>query len=323
MSTLLSKTKIATILVLLLTACASQQESDTYEIGTAFKSCANCPEMIVLPAGEYLMGSPDTEDGRRDHEGPQRMIRLSNKFAVSRFEITRSQFEAFIAETSHSPANNCMVWTGARGGEQILGKNWQDPNFEQTDNDPVVCISWTDAKAYVTWLQEKTGKEYRLLTESEWEYAARGGTTTRYSFGDSADNICDFGNVPDQTAERSAGGWYWKFVNCEDGYGAQTSPVGSFKPNPFDLYDIHANVWEWVEDCYQDSFVGGPVDGSAWITEPCKGRVVRGGSLSAPIDNSRTAARYIGIGETSTRDKGDPELYSNFNLGLRIALTLE
>jgi len=114
-----------------------------------------------------------------------------------------------------------------------------------------------------------------------------------------------------------------KFVTCDDGYGAQTSPVGSYQPNPFGLYDVHGNVWEWVEDCYQDSFSGGPVDGSAWITDPCKGRVVRGGSLSAPIDNSRSAARFIGIGETRTRDKGDPELYSNFNLGMRIALTLE
>ena len=279
--------------------------------------------MVVLPPGEYLMGSPDTEADRREHEGPQRLINLTDKFAVSRFEITHRQFGAFVTDASYMPANNCMVWTGVRGGEQIPEKNWQDPNFEQSDDSPAVCISWMDAKSYVSWLANKTGKPYRLLSESEWEYAARAGTTSRYSFGDSPENICDYGNVPDRTAELSAGGWYWKFVACDDGYGAQTSPVGSYKPNAFGLYDMHANVWEWVEDCYQKSFEGGPIDGSAWITDHCTGRVVRGGSLSAPIDNSRSAARFIGIGESRNQEKGDPELYANFNLGMRIAVTLE
>lgn len=323
MTKILTKTVLITTLTLSLSACITQLQSDAEEIGSTFIDCVDCPEMVVLAPGKFLMGSPESETDRREHEGPQRLISIADKFAVSRFEITRGQFEAFINQTAYTPSNYCMVWTGIRGGEQIVGKNWQDPNFEQTDSDPVVCISWTDAKAYVAWLQKKTGKAYRLLSESEWEYAARGGTTTRYSFGDSADNICDFANVPDRAAEKNAGGWYWKFVACDDGYGATTSPVGSFKPNPFDLYDMHANVWEWVEDCYQDSFSGGPVDGTAWITDPCKARVVRGGSLSAPIDNSRSSSRFYGVGETRTKDKGDPELYSNFNLGMRIALTLK
>ena len=319
----LSNTAFLTILILVLPACSTLIQPEAHEIGSTFKDCVDCPEMVVLPAGDYLMGSPDSETDRREHEGPQRRVNLPGKFAVSKFEITHGQFAAFIAATNYVPANNCIVWTGVRGGEQVPGRNWQDPNFEQSNNNPVVCISWTDAKAFVAWLVEKTAKSYRLLTESEWEYAARAGTTSRYSFGDNADSICGYANVPDQTAERNAGGWYWKFVACDDGYGAQTSPVGTYQPNPFGLYDMHGNVWEWVEDCYQDSFSGGPVDGSAWITDPCKGRVVRGGSLSAPIDNSRSAARYIGIGETRNKDKGDPEQYANFNLGMRVALTLE
>jgi len=202
-----------TFLIMTLSSCTTYSQPDALEIGATFTDCIDCPEMVVLPPGDYLMGSPDTETDRREHEGPQRRVNIPKKFAVSTFEITREQFAAFIEATTYTPANNCMVWTGVRGGEQIPSKNWQDPNFEQTDNDPVVCVSWTDAKAYVAWLVEKTGKSYRLLTESEWEYAARAGTTSRYSFGNEIDNICDYANVPDQAAERNAGGWYWEVCN--------------------------------------------------------------------------------------------------------------
>lgn len=308
---------------LLLTACVTSSTLETHAIGSDFTDCVGCPEMVVLPPGEYKMGSPDTEKDRREHEGPQRTVKIPSKFAIARFEVTRAQFADFIAETSHVPADNCAVWSGLRGGERLKEKNWLDPNFTQTDTDPVVCISWIDAKAYVAWLQEKTGRAYRLPSESEWEYAARAGTTSRYSFGDSLDVICEFGNVPDETAKRTAGGFYWKFVECDDGYGAETSPVGTFKPNAFGLYDMHANVWEWVEDCYHNSFEGGPVDGSAWVGDDCPARVVRGGSLSAPVDNSRSAARYSGTFEGRLKEQYDPEHYSNFNLGFRVALSLE
>jgi formylglycine-generating enzyme required for sulfatase activity len=162
------------------------------------------------------------------------------------------------------------------------------------------------------------------LTEAEWEYAARAGTTTRYSFGDDEKGICKFANVPDQVAKDSVKGSAWKYTECNDGYGVQTSPVGSFAANAFGLHDMHGNVWEWTQDCYQDSFTGAPTDGSAWTLDGCQRRVVRGGSLSAPVQNSRSASRYKGVLE----GRGDPLLddsyiYHNFNLGLRVGLSLK
>ena len=143
-------------------------------------------------------------------------------------------------------------------------------------------FSWNDARAYIDWLSRRTGERYRFLSESEWEYVARAGTTTRYFFGDSEDGICRYANVPDVSAEPDSRGSNWQYVSCDDGYGVQTAPVGSYAPNAFGLYDVHGNVWEWTQDCYRDSFVGAPTDGSPWLSSECEVRVVRGGSLSAP-----------------------------------------
>ncbi len=278
--------------------------------------------MKALPAGEYLMGSAESEEGRLDHEGPQHTVTIQRPFAISKFEVTVGQYRAFIAASGHDSGNHCTVWTGKRPGETVPGKGWQDPNFPQTDAEPVVCINWRDAKAYVAWLSQHTGQSYRLLTEAEWEYAARGGTTTRYYFGDDATPICDYANVPDQSAKADIGDEVWKYAGCDDGYGFATAPVGSFKPNPFGLYDMHGNVWEWTEDCYHPNFIDAPTDGSAWISEPCKAHVVKGASLSAPIRHSRSASRYLGIVEIPDAPPDDGESYHNFNLGLRIARDL-
>jgi formylglycine-generating enzyme required for sulfatase activity len=316
----------AAALLLSLSSLVAADTTGQYIPGHEFKDCEDCPQMVVVPAGSFAMGSPDTAnvEKRLDHEGPQHEVTIPEAFAIGKFEVTRGQYAYFVRESGHVSANYCDVWTGVRGGEPVRGKSWEDPNFAQTDEHPVVCISWNDARAYVGWLAEETDKPYRLLSEAEWEYATRAGTTTQYSFGDSPKEICSYGNVPDRTAEKTAGGWYWKFVECDDGYGAETAPVGSFLPNAFGLHDVHGNVWEWVQDCYHDSFEGAPVDGSAWMKDECSGHVVRGGSLSAPVYAHRSAFRFQGNRETrSDKELDTTAEFSNFNLGLRVGRSLD
>lgn len=294
------------------------------EPGTVFQDCGYCPEMIVIPAGQFVMGSPDSEEGRLKNEGPQHQVTISSPIAVSRYEVTRGEYRQFVKETGHVSGNNCVVWNGVKGGEPVQGKSWEDPNYEQTDDHPVACISWNDSSAYIDWLGTKTGKGYRFLTEAEWEYAARAGSDTRYFYGDNEEELCKYANVPDKSAKENGGGDYWKYLSCDDGYGAQSSPVGSYIPNAFGLYDVHANVWEWVQDCYRNNFNGASTDGSAWTSGDCATRVVRGGSLSAPAPLSRSAVRFMG--ELELRGEVDKPMgadFHNFNLGLRVARPLE
>ena len=318
--------KVLIFLQLMVLAVAPESDYGQTGIGTPgsnFRDCAGCPEMIVVPAGRFLMGSPDSEAGRLDHEGPQRLVTIAKPIAVSRFEITRGQYARFVVETGHDSGDACVVWTGVDGGEVVEGRNWLDPNFPQADDHPAVCISWNDARAYIDWLSRKTSQPYRFLSESEWEYMARAGSTTRFFFGDDEAGICGYANVPDVSAKPDSRGSNWQYVNCDDGYGAQTAPVGSYAPNAFGLYDVHGNVWEWVEDCYHNSFAGAPTDGTPWISGECEARVVRGGSLSAPAYLSRSAVRFFGalefLDESAKETLGE---FRNFNLGLRIARDL-
>ncbi len=303
---------------------AGSGHPDPGEPGSIFRDCADCPEMTVVPPGVFFMGSPDSEAGRMDHEGPQRLVTISRAIAVSRFEVTVGQYARFVQETGHDSGNACVVWTGVEGGEVVTGKNWLDPNFFQAEDQPVVCISWNDASAYIDWLGRRTGERYRFLSESEWEYMARAGTTTRYFFGDSEEEICRYANVPDVSAEPDSRGSNWQYVSCDDGYGVQTAPVGSYAPNAFGMYDMHGNVWEWTQDCYRDSFDGAPTDGSPWLSSECEVRVVRGGSLSAPAYLSRSAVRFFGalefLDESAKETLGE---FRNFNLGLRVARDVE
>jgi len=295
---------VISAMVVAFNVSAAEAAKNKTRPGATFHDCVDCPEMIVIPAGSALIGSAESEVGRLPNEGPLHDVKIAKPFAISKFEVTRGEYALFVRETGHVSGNRCVVWTGARGGEAVDGKSWQDPNFAQNDDHPVVCISWNDANDYVSWLRKKAGRPYRLLSEAEWEYAARAGTTTRYSFGDDAKDICKYANVPDVTAKDSVRGSPWLYTDCVDGYGVQTSPVGTFAANAFGLHDMHGNVWEWTQDCYQDSFTGAPADGSARTEPSCKRHVVRGGSLSAPIQNSRSASRYKGVLE----GRGDEKL---------------
>jgi formylglycine-generating enzyme required for sulfatase activity len=285
----------------------------------SFRECDNCPEMIVVTSGSFTMGSPSNETGRESDEGPQHSVTYSRAFAVGKFEVTVDQFAVFVSDTGYDAGSKC--WTGDdedRSRKERSGRSWRNPGFSQSGSHPVTCINWNDAKAYVAWLSRKTGKAYRLLTEAEWEYAARAGTGSRYSFGDSESDLCRNGNGADQTAKMAM---IWgnlrpsyesilPFLSCEDGY-AYTAPIGSFLANGFGLHDMHGNVLEWVEDCYRDDYVDAPADGSASVNGDCGLRIQRGGKWFAKPNLVRSASRSASL--LSTRSDV---------LGFRVARTL-
>ena len=229
--------------------------------GRVFRDCPDvCPEMVVVPSGSFTMGSPESEKNRDSNEGPQQGVTIARSFAVGKFEVTFAEWDACVSAggCSHRP-------------ETEWGRGKQ----------PVMRVSWYDTQQYVGWLSRHTGKTYRLLTEAEWEYAARAWTTTRYAFGDT---------ISKSQAQFSEGTW---------GSAGKTVAVGSFRPNAFGLYDMHGNVWEWVQDCWNDSHNGAPTDGSALATGDCSRRVLRGGSWDYYPWYLRAASR--GRGTTVVR----------------------
>ncbi len=237
----------------------------------SFRECAkDCPEMVVIPAGEFTMGSPDTEKDRDGDEGPQHKVSIGRSFAASKYDVTFADWDA------------CVSVGGCREAHDLgLGRGTK----------PIINVSWEDAQQYVAWLSRVTGQPYRLLTEAEWEYAGRAGTTTAYSWGDEIGK----GNA-----------------DC-DGCGSawdkhEPSPVGSFKPNAFGLYDMSGDVFQWVQDCYHKDFGGAPADGSAWTGGECNSRVVRGGSWFDNPQDIRIACRVGNAPEF--RDK-----YIGFRVG--------
>lgn len=270
------------------------QTLDGRRPGTVFRDCADCPEMVVVPPGTFLMGSPPGELAHNPDESPQRQITIAYPLAVGRFAITRAQFARFVRATdrkvdscSHPLYNDIHPVNGIAPRPGI---NWTNP-FPQTDRDPVVCVSWEDAKAYTSWLSKRTGHPYRLLSESEWEYAARAGTMGARYYSDDPRVQCKYANGADLSGRGRHAEWA-SFVRCRDGY-AETAPVGRFPPNPFGLYDMLGNAFQWVEDCYQADFSGAPVDGSPMETCARDRRVAHGGDWSMPPDGIRAAGREV------------------------------
>lgn len=242
--------------------------------GTVFQDGNDFPEMIVIPAGEFSMGSPETYELANRDELPQHNVRIARAFALARYEQTVAQFARFVAETGYRTEAERNPKEGIRQpGGIISNRSWRDPDFEQGGDHPVVAVSWNDAIAYTTWLSKRTGNTYRLPSESEWEYAARAGTTTIYPWGD----------APDANHAKLAGFKYQWF---------KTAPVGSFDPNQFGLYDMIGNVWEWVQDCWNEDYSGGPADGRAWESGDCDLRIARGGSYATDPKVARVAFRY-------------------------------
>jgi formylglycine-generating enzyme required for sulfatase activity len=272
-----------------------------------FKECDNCPEMVVVPSGSFTMGSPADEKERGINEGPQHVVTIGTPFAVGRLHVTVDQFAAFVAETKSDAGSKCFT---VKGSEQW----WRNPGFVQDGSHPVVCLSWNDAKAYVDWLTKRTGKPYRLLTESEWEYAARGrtspGSYPRFWFGNDEKHLCRYGNGADQKARDRMATWLQVIVPCDDGY-AYTSPAGRFAENNFGLRDMFGNAWQWTADCWHNSYDGAPTDGSAWTSGDCSSHVLRGGAWAEGSGGLRAAVR----------GQGGPGLRENFD-GFRVGRTL-
>lgn len=248
--------------------------------GTTFTDCDTCPEMVVIPAGQFVQGSPRAGE-RQANEGPSRLVAIDYMLAISRYEITRAQFARFAADTGHTGAG-CKTYDGS--WEMDDGSSWQSPGFDQNDAHPATCISWNDAQAYIGWLNKKSGRTYRLLSASEWEYAAKAGSAS----GADPTRACESANV----ADRSTGVAYpgWDIFDCQDNY-VHTSPVGSFQANAFGLHDMIGNVFEWVTDCWNNSYVDAPSDGAAWVDGDCGYRVLRGGSWFTPPGYVRPAFR--------------------------------
>ena len=232
------------------------QQEKALKPGEAFKECERCPEMVAVPAGRFMMGSPATDasvpPATRRSEEPQHEVTIARPFAVGKFEVMADEFRACIDE------GGCKSWTG---GTKPEGRH------------PIGGLSWNMAKDYVAWLAKKAGKPYRLLTEAEWEYAARAGTTTPYYTGDT---------ITAKQARFSAG---------SAGKATDTLDAGQFPPNPFGLHDMAGNVEEWVEDCFNDGYKGAPADGSAWLAGICDIRMARGGDYYGMAVHVRSAAR--------------------------------
>lgn len=265
--------------------------------GASFRDCPDCPEMIVVPAGDFTIGSPQSEKDRIDAESPPRRMRIEHPFAVGKFEITRAQFERYRkASPSSAPLGRCMVYDIAIANfrEQASPQPWMRPGYTQQDDHPAVCVSWDEAKAYADWLSRHTGQRYRLLSEVQWEYAARAGSTTSRPWGDDPDRSCRQANLADETfareVPRHGQPWYPGWHRCRDGY-AYTAPVGRFDANAFKLHDMLGNAWEWVEDCWNPSLSALPPGGASATTGDCSQRVYRGGAWRSYPTFGRSARR--------------------------------
>lgn len=242
-----------------------------------------CPEMVALPAGAFLMGSPGGEKDRGEGEGPQHRVTIGYRFALGRYPVTFAEYDHFCAATERKNPGDGGAGRGRR---------------------PIINVTWRDTVAYCAWLAKETGQPYRLPSEAEWEYACRAGTTTRYSCGDEI------------TKKQANFGYHARGVMSFFGGRALTTVVGGYPPNPWGLYDMHGNIWEWVEDVWHDSYKGSPNDGSAWTdgegTESSRGRVGRGGSWGGNPGHLRSAFRF----------RIQPD-YRSDNIGFRVARTLD
>jgi formylglycine-generating enzyme required for sulfatase activity len=247
----------------------------------SFKECATCPEMVVMPAGSFTMGSPANELERLVDEGPQHPVKFAKSFAVGRFSVTFDEWDACVSD------GGC---NGYRPGDAGWGRGLR----------PVINVSWHDAQTYVVWLSKKTGNSYRLLSEAEREYVTRAGTSTPFWWGD---------NISPDVANYNSS---YSYAGSSKGrYRQRTEPADSFSANPWGLYNVAGNVWEWTQDCYDQSYRAAPADGSAWIQADCSRRVLRGGSWDRKPWFLRSAARLGWV--SSIRDN---------SFGMRVARTL-
>jgi formylglycine-generating enzyme required for sulfatase activity len=285
-----------------------------------FRDCAECPEMVAVPAGSVAIGSYPATMGRRQGERDRQQARITEPFAMARTEVTLGQYRSFVAATGHEtvapvrdgrPLLGCHYFDGAGYGF-VTRHTWEAPGYAQREEDPVVCVSWRDADRYARWLSAKTGRGYRIPSSVEFEYALRAGADTPWFWGSDPDQACEYANVADQAFSRVYPARP-RFA-CDDRY-VYTAPVARFKPNGFGLYDMIGNAWEWTNDCWHDDLSNAPLDGSPWLEADggdCDARVPKGGSWISGAGWARAAVR--------SRDGAD---YRSFMLGFRVAADLE
>jgi formylglycine-generating enzyme required for sulfatase activity len=247
------------------------------------KDCKDCPEVVLVSGGFFAMGSPDSEAGRRAEEGPVHRV-VIKKFGMGRYAVTKKQYMAFVEETGYSQGKTCRIGDGKKV-EDRAGYSYLNPGFPQDEAHPVVCVTWYDAIAYVSWLSVKTGKAYRLPSEAEREYATRAGAATPYSFGASI-----------STAEANYDGGLTP-VGAGGELGKGTMPAASFTANGLGLYQMHGNVAEWTQDCWNASYASAPGDGSALASGDCSKRPLRGGAFAYSAADIRSAYREVGYAQ--------------------------
>ena len=256
--------------------------------------------MRVVAPGQFMQGSAPNDAEAQPVEMPQHSVSISYPFAAGVYEVTVGQYRQFVADTG-TDVKGCSVYDGDWRQNSDVG--WKNAIEGQTDSYPVSCVSWQDAKRFAAWLSARTHHLYRLPSASEWEYAARGGSAAARPWTDPTE-ACKYGNVADQTGAARYPGW--ATAACSDKY-AQTAPVGQFAANSLGLYDMLGNVSEWTEDCWADTYVGAPGDGSARIDADCSQRELRGGSWFTQPDHVRV----------SYRDRFVPD-YRSTNIGFRL-----
>ncbi len=271
----------------------------------ALRDCPFCPELVLIPGGMFAMGLPDRAPGPEtldDDARPRHDVTIPGPFHLGKYAITRGPYAAFVRATGPRPFGTCWAFEKIPGGmfdwKERKDRDWQHPGFVQTDRDPVVCVDAADAQDYAAWLSRETKQVYRLPSEAEWEYAARGGTTGARYWGDNEKDICRYANLADRTLARVAGAKRLdpeQYGACSDRF-AYTAPVGSFRPNGFGLYDMLGNVWQTTADPWHDNYQGAPSDGSVWALNGMAGkRVLRGGSWGFPPSEVGVNTRFMGV----------------------------
>ena len=249
-------------------------------------------EMVSIPSGTFRMGDLSGEGD--DDERPVHTVTVP-AFRMGKYEVTVGQFRRFVeatdyrtdAERNADGNEGCYAYTADEGWDWTWGRSWRNPGYSVGDDHPVVCVSWNDVQAFIAWLTEQTGESYRLPSEAEWEYAARAGSTTKYHFGNNESQLCRYANHADSSTD-----FDWRNKSCSDGVGMRAATVGRYQPNSYGLYDMHGNVNEWVQDCWNESYTGAPGDGRDWTVGDCSRRGVRGGSWYNNARTLRSAGRH-------------------------------
>ena len=293
------------ITFLLMTSLLSYGQRE----GKTFRDCATCPELVAVPAGQFLIGSPLSEAGRSANEGPQQLVHIK-AFAIGKNIVTRGEWKEFV-ESTHRPVAGGCAWSGLEGGKPWAlnpSASWKHLGFPQDDSHPAVCLSYQDVQEYLQWLSKKTKHAYRLPSESEWEYAARAGTQTTFPWGDTLDH---------EHANYGADSGWTGIAKGRDKWGA-TSPVGSFPANHFGLFDMPGNVMQFTGDCYAASYANLPGDGSSLKTDSCNAVIIRGGDWGDPPFMLRVAFRNWAPAKGTTLEN-----YRSAGLGFRVVRELK